>query len=42
MVEETKSLQQVPWDKKVKDELGTRPASLQKSYEMKPETLVSA
>jgi hypothetical protein len=42
MVEETKSLQQVPWDKKVKDGLGTRPASLQRSYEMKPETPVSS
>jgi len=42
MVEETKSLQQIVWDKKVKDELGTRPAGLQKSYEMRPETLVSS
>jgi NAD(P)-dependent dehydrogenase (short-subunit alcohol dehydrogenase family) len=41
MIEETKNLQQVPWDKKVKDRLGTRPASLQKSYEMQPETPVS-
>ncbi len=40
MIEETKSLQRVPWDKKIKSGLGTRPASLQKSYEMKPETLV--
>jgi short chain dehydrogenase len=38
MIAETKSLQQTPWDKKVKDGLGTRPTSLQKSYEMKPET----
>jgi NAD(P)-dependent dehydrogenase (short-subunit alcohol dehydrogenase family) len=38
MVEETKSLQQVPWDKKVRDKLGTRPGSMAKSYEMKPET----
>jgi hypothetical protein len=40
MIEETKSLQRVPWDKNVKDRLGTRPPSLQKSYEMKPETPV--
>jgi len=42
MIEETKSLQQVPWDKKIKDGLRTRPASLQKSYEMQPETPVMA
>jgi NAD(P)-dependent dehydrogenase (short-subunit alcohol dehydrogenase family) len=42
MIEETKRLQQVPWDKKVKDGLGTRPAGLQKSYEMRPETPVSS
>jgi len=42
MIEETKSLQQVPWDKKIRDGLGTRPASLQKSYEMQPETPVMA
>jgi NAD(P)-dependent dehydrogenase (short-subunit alcohol dehydrogenase family) len=41
MIEETKALQQAPWDKKIKDGLGTRPASLQKSYEMEPETPVS-
>ena len=40
MIEETKSLQRNPWDRKVKSGLGTRPASLQKSYEMKPETPV--
>jgi len=38
MIEETKSLQQVPWDKKVTDGLGTRPDSLEKSYQMQPET----
>jgi NAD(P)-dependent dehydrogenase (short-subunit alcohol dehydrogenase family) len=38
MIEETKSLQQVPWDKKVTDGLGTRPDSLEKSYQMEPET----
>jgi NAD(P)-dependent dehydrogenase (short-subunit alcohol dehydrogenase family) len=42
MIAETKSLQQTPWDKRIKDGLGTRPTSLQKSYEMKPETPVSA
>jgi NAD(P)-dependent dehydrogenase (short-subunit alcohol dehydrogenase family) len=42
MIEETKSLQRNPWDRKVKSGLGTRPASLQKSYEMKPETPVSS
>jgi NAD(P)-dependent dehydrogenase (short-subunit alcohol dehydrogenase family) len=42
MLEETKSLQQVPWDKQIKDGLGTRPVSVQRSYEMKPETPVSS
>jgi NAD(P)-dependent dehydrogenase (short-subunit alcohol dehydrogenase family) len=41
MIAETKSLIEAPWTKKVRDGLGTRPASLQKSYEMKPETPVS-
>src|ERR1700741_4297636 len=41
MIEETKSLIEAPWNKKVKDGLGTRPASLQRSYEMKPETPVA-
>jgi NAD(P)-dependent dehydrogenase (short-subunit alcohol dehydrogenase family) len=41
MLEETKRLIGAPWNKKVKDGLGTRPASLQKSYEMKPETPVT-
>jgi hypothetical protein len=40
MLAETKSNIEAPWNKKVKDGLGTRPASLQKSYEMKPETPV--
>jgi len=40
MQEETKHLIEAPWNKKVRDGLGTRPASLQKSYEMKPETPV--
>src|SRR5215472_15554388 len=40
MIEETKHLVDAPWSKKIRDGLGTRPASLQKSYEMKPETPV--
>jgi NAD(P)-dependent dehydrogenase (short-subunit alcohol dehydrogenase family) len=40
MLDETKQLIDAPWTKKVRDDLGTRPASLQKSYEMKPETPV--
>jgi len=42
MIAETKTLQEAPWDKKIKDGLGTRPTNLQKAYEMKPETPVSA
>jgi len=42
MFEETKHLINAPWNKKVKDGLGTRPASLQKLYEMKPGTPVSS
>src|SRR5215472_6847250 len=41
MISETKRNIEAPWNKKVKDGLGTRPASLQKSYEMKPETPVA-
>ena len=41
MLEETKYLIEAPWNKKIKDGLGKRPASLQKSYEMKPETPVA-
>jgi NAD(P)-dependent dehydrogenase (short-subunit alcohol dehydrogenase family) len=41
MLDETKKLIEAPWTKKVRDGLGTRPASLQKSYEMKPETPVT-
>jgi NAD(P)-dependent dehydrogenase (short-subunit alcohol dehydrogenase family) len=40
MLDETRRLIDAPWTKKVRDDLGTRPASLQKSYEMKPETPV--
>src|SRR5580658_1679374 len=41
MLEETKSLIEAPWSKKTRDGLGTRPANLQRSFEMKPETPVS-
>jgi short-subunit dehydrogenase len=41
MLEETKKLIEAPWTKKVRDGLGTRPPSLQKSFEMKPETPVA-
>ena len=41
MLAETKSNIEAPWNKKARDGLRTRPASLQKSYEMKPETPVS-
>jgi NAD(P)-dependent dehydrogenase (short-subunit alcohol dehydrogenase family) len=39
MIEETKSLQQAPWDRKVTG-LGTRFAAVQNSYDMEPETPV--
>jgi len=42
MLEETKANIEVPWRRKIKDGLGTRPPALQKSFEMKPETPVSA
>jgi NAD(P)-dependent dehydrogenase (short-subunit alcohol dehydrogenase family) len=42
MLKETKDNIEAPWHRKIKDGLGTRPPSLQKSYEMKPETPVSA
>src|SRR6202034_692081 len=40
MLDETKRLIEAPWSRKIKDGLGTRPPSLQKSFEMKPETPV--
>jgi NAD(P)-dependent dehydrogenase (short-subunit alcohol dehydrogenase family) len=40
MLDETKKLIEAPWTKKVRNGLGTRPPSLQKSFEMKPETPV--
>ena len=41
MLAETRRKIEAPWTKKVRDGLGTRPASVQRSYEMKPETPVS-
>jgi hypothetical protein len=40
MIEETKSLIEAPWGKKTTDELGSRPAQIQHSYDMEPETPV--
>jgi hypothetical protein len=42
MIEETKRLQEVPWQRKVTDGIGIRPQPLQNSYDMEPETPVSA
>jgi NAD(P)-dependent dehydrogenase (short-subunit alcohol dehydrogenase family) len=42
MIAETKSNIEAPWTRKVKDGLGTRPPSVQKAFEMKPETPVLA
>jgi NAD(P)-dependent dehydrogenase (short-subunit alcohol dehydrogenase family) len=41
MIDETKHLQDVPWERKVTDGLRTRPKPLQNSYDMQPETPVS-
>ncbi len=41
MIEETKRNMDNDWTKKIREGLGTRPAVLQKSYDMKPETPVS-
>ncbi|MFD8723509.1 SDR family oxidoreductase [Streptomyces sp. NPDC059629] len=41
MLDETKHLHQVPWERKVIDGLGTRHQAIQRSYEMQPETPVS-
>jgi D-threo-aldose 1-dehydrogenase len=38
MLEETRHLIDAPWSKKIRAGPDTRPASLQRSYEMKPET----
>ncbi len=40
MLEETKRNIEAPWNRKTKDALGKRPANLQASFEMKPETPV--
>jgi short-subunit dehydrogenase len=42
MIEETKRLQEAPWQRKVTDGIGIRPQPLQNSYDMTPETPVSA
>ncbi|MFE5033361.1 SDR family oxidoreductase [Streptomyces sp. NPDC056683] len=42
MLEETKRLQEVPWERKVTDGLGTRHPAIQHSYEMQPETPVGS
>ena len=41
MIDETRHLQEVPWERKVTDGLRTRPKPLQNSYDMQPETPVS-
>ncbi|MFJ9630124.1 SDR family oxidoreductase [Streptomyces sp. NPDC101175] len=41
MIEETRSLQEVPWRRKVTDGSGTRHPAIQRSYDMDPETPVS-
>jgi len=41
MTEETEHLQQIPWQRKVTDGLGTRHPAIQHSYEMQPETPVA-
>ena len=42
MIEETKKNIEAPWTKKTRENLGVRPANLQKCYEMEPETPVEA
>ena len=42
MIEETKKNIEAPWTKKTRENLGTRPAHLQKCYEMQPETPTEA
>ena len=41
MIAETKTNMEAPWNRKVTDGLGSRPVSVQKAFEMKPETPVS-
>src|SRR5580698_5456775 len=42
MLKETEHLQQVPWQRKVTDGLGTRHQAITHSYEMQPETPVAS
>jgi hypothetical protein len=41
MIEETKTTMNAVWDQSIRDGLGTRPANVQKSFDMEPETLAS-
>ena len=41
MLKETEQLQQIPWQRKVTDGLGTRHQAIKHSYEMQPETPVA-
>jgi hypothetical protein len=41
MLSETKRNIEAVWDKKIRDGLGTRPAAVQNSFDMKPETPVT-
>ncbi|MER6439534.1 SDR family oxidoreductase [Streptomyces sp. NPDC001185] len=41
MIDETRHLQQVPWERKVTDGLGTRHEAIKNAYKMQPETPVS-
>jgi NAD(P)-dependent dehydrogenase (short-subunit alcohol dehydrogenase family) len=42
MLAETKSLIEAPWNRKIRDGLGTRAPGVQKSYDLDPETLVGS
>ena len=42
MLKETEQLQQIPWQRKVTDGLGTRHQAITHSYEMQPETPVAS
>jgi NAD(P)-dependent dehydrogenase (short-subunit alcohol dehydrogenase family) len=42
MIDETEHLQQIPWQRKVTDGLGTRHQAITHSYEMQPETPVAS
>ncbi|MFF2546533.1 SDR family oxidoreductase [Kitasatospora sp. NPDC058063] len=41
MIDETRHLQGIPWERKITDGLGARHPSIQNSYEMRPETPVT-